>query len=156
MRLDTSQGRSNSGAYALLGCASCSHRQRYFLVLVHKTGQRSARGSDTALYKRAAQVHNQPEPQPTPLKLTSPMPPPAQLKPKRSRPHARRSGKHSGPFFRVKKCPAAAFTGAMRYGFSSVFYHSQTSVTRGGEASEITYLHNAKGQRAFKSEPQVA
>ena len=84
------------------------------------------------------------------------MPPPAKLKPKRSRPHARRSGEHSGPFFRTKKCPAAAFTGATRYEFSSIRRHSQTSLTKDGEASKITYLHNAAGQRVFKSEPQAA
>jgi hypothetical protein len=84
------------------------------------------------------------------------MPPPVQLKPKRSRPHARRSGEHSGPFSRVKKCSAAAFTGATCYEFGSVFRHSPTSITKDGEASKITYLHNAAGQRVFKSEPQAA
>ena len=40
----------------------------------------------------------------------------------------------------------------MRYYFSSVFNHGQTGITKGGEACRITYLHNAKGQRVFKSE----
>lgn len=34
--------------------------------------------------------------------------------------------------------------------------HSQTTVTQNGEAAKITYLHNAQGQRVFKSEPQSA
>jgi hypothetical protein len=65
------------------------------------------------------------------------------------------SGKHSSPFLRTKKCSAAAFTGALRYEFSSICRHSQTTVTKDGEASKITYLHNANGQRVFKSEPQA-
>ena len=93
------------------------------------------------------------------------MPAPAQLKPKRSRPHARRSGIHRSQILRTKKCPTAAFTGAISYNFSSISQrshydsanrHSQTSVSKDGEASKITYLHNAAGQRAFKSEPQAA
>jgi RHS repeat-associated protein len=34
--------------------------------------------------------------------------------------------------------------------------HSQTTVGLNGEAAKITYLHNAQGQRVFKSEPQFA
>ena len=44
----------------------------------------------------------------------------------------------------------------MCYEFSSISCHSQTTLTKDGEASKITYLHNAAGQRFFKSEPQAA
>ena len=33
---------------------------------------------------------------------------------------------------------------------------TQVQVSKSQEASKITYLHNALGQRVFKSEPQVA
>ena len=42
------------------------------------------------------------------------------------------------------------------FSFDEANRHNQTTVTKDGEAAKITYLHNAMGQRVFKSEPQVA
>ena len=90
--------------------------------------------------------------------------PPNTANPK-AKPQVRRErwpGKHPSQFLRTKKCPTAAFTCATRYEFSSLHLCSrhnqlsQTSLIKDGEASKITYLHNALGQRAFKSEPQAA
>jgi RHS repeat-associated protein len=45
--------------------------------------------------------------------------------------------------------------GLRTFSYDSANRHSQTTVTKDGEASKITYLHNANGQRVFKSEPQA-
>ena len=46
--------------------------------------------------------------------------------------------------------------GLRTFSYDSANRHSQTMITKDGEASKITYLHNAAGQRVFKSEPQAA
>jgi RHS repeat-associated protein len=46
--------------------------------------------------------------------------------------------------------------GLRTFAYDATNRHSQTTVSKDGEASKITYLHNALGQRVFKSEPQTA
>jgi RHS repeat-associated protein len=46
--------------------------------------------------------------------------------------------------------------GLRTFAYDATNRHSQTAVSKDGEASKITYLHNALGQRVFKSEPQTA
>ena len=46
--------------------------------------------------------------------------------------------------------------GLRSFSYDSANRHSQTTITNDGDASKITYLHNARGQRVFKSEPQAA
>jgi hypothetical protein len=63
---------------------------------------------------------------------------------------ARRSSKSSGESRR--SCCVAH-----RHKRSPVFCACRISViTQNGEAAKICYLHNAAGQRVFKSEPQTA
>jgi RHS repeat-associated protein len=45
--------------------------------------------------------------------------------------------------------------GLRTFAYDATNRHSQTTVSKDGEASKITYLHNAMGQRVFKSEPQT-
>jgi RHS repeat-associated protein len=45
--------------------------------------------------------------------------------------------------------------GLRSFAYDATNRHSQTTVSKDGEASKITYLHNALGQRVFKSEPQT-
>jgi RHS repeat-associated protein len=45
--------------------------------------------------------------------------------------------------------------GLRTFAYDATNRHSQTTVSKDGEASKITYLHNALGQRVFKSEPQT-
>jgi RHS repeat-associated protein len=46
--------------------------------------------------------------------------------------------------------------GLRTFAYDATNRHTQTTVSKDGEASKITYLHNALGQRVFKSEPQTA
>jgi RHS repeat-associated protein len=46
--------------------------------------------------------------------------------------------------------------GLREFAYDANNRHSQTTVGLNGEAAKITYLHNAQGQRVFKSEPQFA
>ena len=46
--------------------------------------------------------------------------------------------------------------GLRTFDYDATNRHSQTTVSKDGEASKIIYLHNALGQRVFKSEPQTA
>ena len=45
--------------------------------------------------------------------------------------------------------------GLRAFSYDEANRHSQTSISKDGEAAKVTYLHNAIGQRVFKSEPQV-
>ncbi len=45
--------------------------------------------------------------------------------------------------------------GLRQFNYDANNRHVQTSVGFGAESSKITYLHNALGQRVFKSEPQI-
>jgi YD repeat-containing protein len=81
------------------------------------------------------------------------MPPSAQLKPKRSRGHARRLGKHPSQYFRTKKASTAAFTGATCYELSSTYSNSATHIVRyiwdtgppGSQLGNLLQITDAKG-----------